>query len=422
MNVSCQSIINPERPGQGIMDLCKAGFDSIMLRVEAYFPQADAGSQAENDGPEERERRLKEARLEKKYGPETIAERYKALAERCAENSIRLSVIYAPHVACGRKDAEKLGGYLEKSAEESIALCGRTGCGYVVIEPLYTGLEDAWSVNHDFYIRLADRAREYGVCILLKNQCRNVGGHLVRGSCAEARIAAEWVDRLNGEAGEGAFGFCADMGVCSLCGNDIQAYLTGLGRRVKAVILRDCDGHNDAALLPFTVAGSGTDWLGTIRGLRDIDFDGEMILDFSSTYSGFSPLLRPTLYKLAREVADYFRWQTGLEQSLKKYPSVVLFGAGNMCRNYMKNYGEKYPPLFTCDNNRKLWGTSFCGLEIRSPEALRSVPENCGIFICNIYYREIEAQLKAMGIKNGIEYFNDEYMPSFYFDRLEREE
>ena len=41
------------------------------------------------------------------------------------------------------------------------------------------------------------------------------------------------------------------------------------------------------------------------------------------------------------------------------------------------------------------------------------------ILICNIYYREIERQLKDMGIRNRIAFFNDEYMPSFYFDRLE---
>ena len=49
------------------------------------------------------------------------------------------------------------------------------------------------------------------------------------------------------------------------------------------------------------------------------------------------------------------------------------------------------------------------------------MPEDCGVYICNIYYREIESQLKEMGVRN-IEYFNDEYMPTFYFDRLEREE
>ncbi|MCI8530996.1 MAG: hypothetical protein HFI18_00445, partial [Lachnospiraceae bacterium] len=114
---------------------------------------------------------------------------------------------------------------------------------------------------------------------------------------------------------------------------------------------------------------------------------------------------------------EYVRWQTGIELLLKRYPSIVLFGAGNMCRNYMKCYGEKYPPLFTCDNNQAVWGTLFCGLEVKPPEALKTIPGDCGVFICNIYYREIEKQLQDMGIRN-IEFFNDEYMPSFYFDRL----
>ena len=99
----------------------------------------------------------------------------------------------------------------------------------------------------------------------------------------------------------------------------------------------------------------------------------------------------------------------------------MLFGAGNMCRNYMKCYGEQYPPLFTCDNNRNIWETDFCGLMVRPPEALNDLPEECAVFICNIYYREIEAQLRQMGIKNPIAFFNDEYMPSFYFDRVDRQ-
>lgn len=85
----------------------------------------------------------------------------------------------------------------------------------------------------------------------------------------------------------------------------------------------------------------------------------------------------------------------------------------------MKCYGEEFPPLFTCDNNRSRWGEHFEGLEIKPPEALKKLASDCAIFICNIYYREIEQQLRAMGIVNPIEYFNDEYMPSYYFDRLE---
>ena len=36
-----------------------------------------------------------------------------------------------------------------------------------------------------------------------------------------------------------------------------------------------------------------------------------------------------------------------------------------------------------------------------------------------LYKNEIEEQLRKMGLANPIEFFNDEYMPSFYFDRLE---
>ena len=84
----------------------------------------------------------------------------------------------------------------------------------------------------------------------------------------------------------------------------------------------------------------------------------------------------------------------------------------------MKNYGEKYPPLFTCDNNPARWGEDFYGIKIESPEKLRDLPENTGIFICNIYYREIEKQLQDMGITEGIEFFNDEFLQTFYMDRL----
>ena len=37
------------------------------------------------------------------------------------------------------------------------------------------------------------------------------------------------------------------------------------------------------------------------------------------------------------------------------------------------------------------------------------------------YYDEIEAQLREMGLKNPIERFNDEYMPSMYTDRFDSE-
>lgn len=88
----------------------------------------------------------------------------------------------------------------------------------------------------------------------------------------------------------------------------------------------------------------------------------------------------------------------------------------------MKCYGEKYPPLYTCDNDKSVWDTKFCGLTVKNPQDLKTLPEDCAIFICNIYYNDIREQILEMGVKNPIEYFNDEYMPSFYVERLEMKE
>ena len=66
-----------------------------------------------------------------------------------------------------------------------------------------------------------------------------------------------------------------------------------------------------------------------------------------------------------------------------------------------------------------MWGNEFCGLTIHNPDDLKSLPSDCAIFICNSYYDEIEQQLRDMGIKNPIERFNGEFMPSFHFTRLE---
>ena len=305
---------------------------------------------------------------------------------------------------------------------ESIQICKEAGCKYLIVRPLPVQTA-AWEENKLFYLSLAEEAGKSNVTILLENQWRNLNGHLVRGTCSEAAEAAFWVDSLNQAAGEERFGFCMNVGTYNLCGQFMQEIAVQLGSRVKAVLLRDCNGQQENSMLPFTAVYSGqaqTDWLGLVRGLRESGFDGEMILDLADTAAVFSPILRPQLLTLAKAVAEYFKWQIGIENTLKKYGSVVLFGAGNMCRNYMKCYGEKYPPLFTCDNNRALWGTIFCGLEIKAPESLADLPKDCAIFICNIYYREIEQQLREMHITNPIEFFNDEYMPSFYFDRLQR--
>lgn len=406
MNTSCQSIINMERPGQGILDLKNADQNRIFFPIYVKFPEPKEGEKAQ--------------KFLRKYSPETVKERYEPVIEKCMACNIQMAFLKAPIVP-PKSDIYVVLPMLETSIIQSLELCKMAKCSFLLIElpvQIMENSKDVWHKLHDYFFRAAKKAHEYDVTLLLKNQTKEIGGHLVRGFCADASEAAEWVDKLNHELGYDAFSFCVDMGICNICGNDIQTFINTLGNRIRAVILRDNDGHKDTSMLPFTSAASGADWLGVIRGLRDINFDGELAVDFSSTYTSFSPLLRPFLYPLVKRTAEYFKWQIEIENNLKRYKKFVLFGAGNMCRNYMKCYGEKYPPLFTCDNNPKTWGTMFEGLEVKNPEVLKQLPEDCCVVICNIYYREIEMQLHEMEIEN-IGYFNDEYMPSFYFDRLD---
>ncbi len=406
MNISCQNIIDIDRAGQGILDLNNAGLDRIFFSVYVKFPEPKEGIKAE--------------KILRKYSPETIRERYVPVIEKCAACNIQISFLKAPAVP-PKSDLYTVMPILETSIIRCLELCETAKCGFLLMElpnQFMESVSDDWQKVHNYFLNMAKIAYEYHVMLLLKNQTKEIGGHLARGFCAEASDAVEWIDRLNHKFGYEAFGFCVDIGVCNICGNSIQTFINTLGTRIKTVILRDNDGCRDVSMLPFTCVGSETDWLSAIRGLRDISFDGELAVDFSGTYASFSPLLRPVLYPLVKRTAEYFKWQIEIENNLKKYKQFVLFGAGNMCRNYMKCYGEKYPPLFTCDNNPKTWGTMFEGLEVKNPEVLRQLPKDCCVVICNIYYREIETQLREMEIEN-IGYFNDEYMPSFYFDRLD---
>lgn len=422
MDIICATsgIIGTVRPGQGIIDTSTAGFENILLDLSQFCPEREL----ENLGKRQKKAGQSNRPLITET-PSKLCEIMEPVLSQYKKSGLRTPAAYAPYLRRDTKRAD-LTPLLYRLTQESLRVCGQAGCGTIIVRPLFSGIDrkEQWEENREYYLSLLPLARENNVRILLENQCQDVNGHLIRGICSDPHKAASWVDWLNAEAGEQRFGFCVDVGICNICGQNMREFVRNLGGRVKAIILRDGDGQKETSLLPFTcTAGNGqprTDWLGLIRGLREIHFDGQLILNFGDTAAAFSPLLRPWLMRLAKATADYFKWQIGIEGTLKKYSSIVLFGAGNMCRNYMKCYGEKYPPRFTCDNDSRIWGTNFCGLEVKSPDSLKTLPEDCAIFICNIYYREIERQLKDMGIKNNIEFFNDEYMPSFYFDRLER--
>ena len=450
-----RSLIDLDRPRQGIADIKKAGFENALLDFSVVCPP---GLLEGLGKPGFRSSRHTIAAEE----PERLGEPLQEFFRQCREAGVRLPIARAPYLEADtkRKDLEEK---LQALALESIRLCGKQGSRHLIVRPLPvrkttehtedgTGsgsfgrnaagsLQEETEKERDFYLSLAQAAGEHQVMILLESRCRDLGGHPVRGPFCDERETAAFLEELNrlseerygkwrtpegraqgGAAADNYFGFCLDVGTMNLCGRNMHDFALVLGKHLRAVTLRDGDGHDETSLLPYTCVRNGqaqTDWLSLIRGLREADFDGMFLMDYGDTAAVCPTALKPYLLGLAGAQGKYFVWQAGMERMLAKHPARVLFGAGNMCRNYMKNYGEAYPPLFTCDNNRALWGTQFCGLEVKPPEALLELSPGCAVYICNIYYREIEAQLRKMGLKNPVEYFNDEYMPTFYTDRLD---
>ncbi len=344
---------------------------------------------------------------------EEIKACFESFLEQCREKSILFDTIRAPYLGWNTKRTD-LNDLMFRIAKECMQCCEKTGSRNLIVQPLFAGIakDSVWRENYNYLIELGRTAQKCNICLLLENQCANINGHFVRGVCADVSEVSEWIDTLNRDLGSEVFGFCLDTESCNLCGQDMGEMAGALGKRLRAVLMRECDGVYESSRLPYTSTnshGCGTDWASLINGLRRMEFEGELIFDVHDTLRGLSPLLRRQIYPLIRSVADYFVWQIEMEKRIRKHPARVLFGAGKMCRNYMEYYGEKYPPYFTCDNDSNLWGTTVCGLEVKPPESLKQIPSECVVIICNTYYEEIAKQLKEMGIKN-IETFSDEYL------------
>ncbi len=401
------------RPKQGYNDLKKAGYQYLCLDLNLFCSEQEILQMGKP--PKANEQRVRDPITEK---PELMLEYPQTLIQSAKDYDLQYEMGVSVIHPYGERSSD-CAEFIFDVTISALKLCRQAGCPYLLVYPVSHDQMDLERVTK-WYERLIPEAKEQQVTILISNQVKYSEGHWVRGIFAEAEELSAWIDAENEKAGHEAFAVCLDTGSTNLCGQDNYELIRVLGSRIKAVIIRENNGHDEFSLMPFSYAYSKPDYMGLIRGLREIDFDGLLWIDAAHSYASYSTMVRPALMNLIKETGDFLAWQIGMEQGLKRYPNRVLFGAGNMCRNYMKCYGESYPPLFTCDNNQSLWGEEFCGLTIKDPKELLSIPKDCVIYICNTYYREIDAQLREMGVTNPIEYFNDEYLPSYHMDRIAR--
>lgn len=405
----------PEHPSQGIDDILRAGFDNFIIDGSMYL-EPDVLM-----------------RWDKKLNDEWIRKDISVMKAELQKRGVVPGAVILPYASFEMLRSDYVD-VLIKYSRLVLHEFEQIGVSKFIVRPIVVNIarDNVRELNEKFYLDLVQSCENVDTQILLVNSCRSVGGHLVRGMFTEPDEAVEWVDSLNNQVdgaksidkcGDRRFAFCADIGAYNLCAMNMQDTLKSISKITEMIILGDNNGQTNMSLMPFFGENGGygaVDYLSIIRGLREIRFDKDLVIDASTSVELCPAMLRSKYLAFLNDVAEYIKWQIELETSLYKYKNIVLFGAGNMCRAFMKAYGDRVHPLFTCDNNPKSWGTEFEGLEVKNPESLRELPDNTGVYICNMYYREIEAQLREMGIVN-IEFFNDEYLPSYHENRIDRD-
>ncbi len=205
--------------------------------------------------------------------------------------------------------------YLERMIpifENSLRLCRYADCPATVIHGLAVNKGEGSvrteidALNERLYTALIPAAKETGVTVLLEDLFGSYRGKVYQGHCAEPHEAADFIDRLNDEAGCEAFALCFDVGHLFLYGGDMLEYLHVLGPRVKALHIHDNMGVNDDHRAPYTGL---VNWPDFINGLRDIRYRGNLSFEtFAQTQARQIPVeLLPAWLELIAKEGDYFR-------------------------------------------------------------------------------------------------------------------
>ena len=186
-------------------------------------------------------------------------------------------------------------GQIYKSIVRSMKIASILGAKCIVVHPKqhlpYRQNEDTLKkINFDFYKSLIPYCEQFGIKVAVENmwQMNPVGRKtIVNSTCARVEEFCEYVDMLDSEW----IVACLDIGHVSLCGEDMEVMIRGLGKkRLQALHVHDTDGCRDLHTLPFT---SGNDFRLIMRLLREIGYEGDLTFEADSFYAGFPDEMLP---------------------------------------------------------------------------------------------------------------------------------
>lgn len=174
--------------------------------------------------------------------------------------------------------------------KRSLRTAAILGASWVVFHPLKpdnTTPKDNANHNCEYYSKLIPVMEETGVGIALEN---------LRSCYSTADDLVELIDRINHPLA----GVCWDTGHGHCTSQNQGDSLRKLGHRLKVLHIQDNDGEKDQHFLPF----HGTiDWHDVVKGLRDIEFEGDFTYEIAQAIRVLPDQMRDSALTYAAELA-----------------------------------------------------------------------------------------------------------------------
>lgn len=193
--------------------------------------------------------------------------------------------------------------------EKIIMGCDSMDCRKLVIHPFFLPYDrqvtprEEWDTNIERYSRLIGAAKKYGVTICLENMFVGFRGKIYGACCSDIATACQYIDTLNGIAGEKVFGFCLDTGHLLLLGKDVKNAMVQLGDRIEAFHVHDNDGVADQHLAPYMGV---LDWKRFAEGLKAIGWHKNLSFETFNIWNRVDPEIAPDFLRAIADTGRMF--------------------------------------------------------------------------------------------------------------------
>lgn len=303
LGVQTKNIVEDTNPAEGFSMMKRAGFSCADFSLNYYLTNTSLYKQELNKFFDQ-----SEEELEQYFAPHVRGAK---------EAGIKIHQMHIPYPLYIPGGKQKLNQYLQEVvAPKSLKVCEVFQCPYMVVHGFklaqHLGSEEAeWQQTEELLHSILPMAKEKGIILCIENLYTGTGGHIVEGTCCNARKAAERIDRINQQYGTEVLGFCLDTGHANLVGLDFEDFIIRLGKRLKVLHVHDNDGIGDLHQIPFTFTKTrenkvSTDWDGFLRGLRAIEFDQVLSFETAPVLSAFPVELKEDALRLIARVGEYF--------------------------------------------------------------------------------------------------------------------